>query len=194
MCLAIYSIYFTLFLFGGSCSNVSYKGAALKNCSEFTEKQLCGSLFLTESSVSQFLIETLAKFSRTVLLQNTCGRLLLLFTCNLGLLHDVISRHLFWKPFFWESERTLIGTVSLNQVKLVSCLFSFLNHASFIAKIILILIWCKMFSKNIHQTARAEALPKMPPFFAKPIVDKSVLAKELFVSRLSLIYIFQRRS
>ena len=193
MCLAIYSIYFTLFLFGGSCSNVSYKGAALKNCSEFTEKQLCGSLFFFYFSVSQFLIETLAKFFRTVLLQNTCGRLLLLFTCNLGLLHDVISRHLFWKPFFWESERTLIGTVSLNQVKLVSCLFSFLNHASFIAKIILILIWCKMFSKIIHQTARAEALPKMPHFFAKPIVDKSVLANELFVSRLSLIYIFQRR-
>ena len=194
MCLAIYSIYFTLFLFGGSCSDVSYKGAALKNCSEFTEKQLCGSLFLTESSVSQFLIETLAKFFRTVLLQNTCGRLLLLFTCNLGLLHDVIRRHLFWKPFFWESERALICTISLNQVKLVSYLFSFLNHASFIAKIILILIWCKIFSKIIHQTARAEALPKMPPFFAKPIVDKSVLAKELFVSRLSLIYIFQRRS
>ena len=82
--------------------------------------------------------------------------------------------------------KTLIGTVAINQVKLVSYLFSFLNHTSFIARVIRVLFYlhgANNFCKIILQTAKIEMQPNTVLFFSKTGLRKTFLAKELFVSR-----------
>ena len=53
--LPIYSIYLTFAYLGSGCSHVFYEGSVLKNCTKFTEKKLCCSLFLTESPGNKFV-------------------------------------------------------------------------------------------------------------------------------------------